>query len=325
LETTKTLTGWKKALTVCWQSVLAIGSGFGGTYAVLGIVEHFSTLTVGRSVYLIVSGAISAMGIFVSLYKNNIFTFGIDRKEKAKKQLESIIVYTPAYHLEFDEKTGKIFNRVGDNRERQVLLRADTFNNVLDSVYEFSLSKGVVSANAVLDYCNELIRHGGYKCGKAFADRELPYLKKLACMESQDKTDTKLEKILTAWCKFDSDAGFGKFTVLDLTVSEIDEQVVVKFKISLKESFVSEGLPIMIKNSQHRSKRCEFMRGYCIGVCDVLGTTLYRGYKFDIEDCDKNICRFERNKDSCECIYMVVGRSEHIERSEITESILAKV
>ena len=228
----------------------------------------------------------------------------------------------------FDDEDGKIFNRNGNNEERQVLLRTDTFNSVLDNVYEFSLlhmgdvlKTDSINNDDILCHCNMLIRDSGYKCGRAFAEREATNFLKVLTFETKSKSNQeKLELILKEWCKFDSEAGFGKFSVSKITEQHMsDGQVAIKLRITLKESFVAEKLPKKIKVIRHyncHSKRCEFMRGYCEGVCDELSekSTLYPEYEFKIDGCDKGVCRFEKgNNVSRKCIYIITGQLEPIE------------
>ena len=154
---------WQKE-NVCMKKAIltalgTIGGIFAGVFVAWQIIDYFIDdeyiiLSEKMGIYVGVSLIVSIPLVLRILFKDNIVNLD------AKKRIESKLGYTPAYHLEYDKIEGKIVNRDGDSQDRQVLLRTDIFNNILDSVYEFSLKnmEDASDKDYVLSYCNGLIR-----------------------------------------------------------------------------------------------------------------------------------------------------------------------
>jgi len=200
----------------------------------------------------------------------------------------------------------KVGNNVGG--ERQALLRVETFNNVLDGVYAYSLEHTDYFADSskALEFCNNLIRNSGYICGNKFALREENSFKKEVASKIPSE---QMKEILEKWCAFDSKAGLGSFTVGKLTSEKIDGVEFILFEITLEDDFVSQGLPDKLKGNR-QNERCNYMRGYCEGVCDELCKFYYPGFHFKVESCDENVCRKKHNA-SKKCVYRVGGSSSY--------------
>ena len=298
-------------IKIVFKVIATIGASFTGVFAVWEVIDYISNKTFFSiknfiPLYIFISVVVSLFSVFILLRKN----INIKRKDKidtAKRIIREHLGYNPAYQLKYDESNGKIFNKTSvdgsTNGERQALLRVETFNNVLDSIYEFSQNnKSFFLPNVdTNDFCNKLIHDSGYKCGLNFAEREILHFHQ----NVDEKTPIDgFKEVLNRWCSFDSKAGLGMFSVGDLVENEENDVETIEFNITLIDDFVAEGLP-----GKSHGKRCYFMQGYCEGVCDILAEKFYPGYSFKISNCKVKGCRYKHNPSKV-CVYNIRGYSK---------------
>lgn len=306
----------KSKLKILIECIATIGTSFAGVFGLWQMFDYIMDgqlleLSQAIALFVLISSIVSIFFILLVLFRNRVIILGSDNNiDNAKKVISESLNYEPAYHLKFVKETGQLYNytEVSGNpsQERQALLRVKTFNSVLDGIYTYSLNNKQYFADDtdVFEYCDALVRKSGYMCGKRFAESEEKDFR--TSVESGEK-ESRLKAILEKWCEFDSQAGLGNFSVSAFRVIENDGKTDgVSFEIALEKDFVSEGLPEVLEGREEDSNRCQFMRGYCEGVCDVLGKIAYPGYCFKVKKCKPDSCRGE-HPDSEKCVYVMNG------------------
>lgn len=133
-----------------------------------------------------------------------------------------------------------------EDHQRNVSFRTDTFISMFSGIFDS------VEELAGADKAKKIFYETGYVCGQNFARRlnsQWEFAEKSSSFES------KLKK----WCEFDSNVGWGKFSVT-IDIDEESEHLEGKLKIS--ECFIVDRMK--------GKEICNFVRGYCDGVIETL-------------------------------------------------------
>jgi predicted hydrocarbon binding protein len=159
-----------------------------------------------------------------------------------------------------------------EDHQRNVSFRTDTFISMFSGIYD-----GVVDIVGS-ERAAEILYATGFQCGQAFAAR-LNSQWELSSGRMMTVAD-KLKK----WCEFDSDVGWGKFTV----AVEIDEEEGrFRAELAINECFIVD----------RKGKRpvCGFVKGYCAGVIETLigAPVVLQCSSCPMKSLFKSACRFE--------------------------------
>lgn len=133
-----------------------------------------------------------------------------------------------------------------EDHQRNVSFRTDTFVNMMGEIYE------KIEALVGEPQAQEIFFNSGYASGKNFAER----------ISNQWDFGYHVEDIklkFDKWCKFDSAVGWGRFSANLELDPETDS---IGGSICINEAFI-------VDNKKKR-KICNFIKGYCTGVCEVL-------------------------------------------------------
>lgn len=168
--------------------------------------------------------------------------------QKTKKAL------TPSTVFSLDKEAGHIINPV-DN-QRNVSFRTDTFMNMMGGIYD------KITAFQSVEDAQRIFFDIGYESGENFADRvHNQWGNKFTFDEIQNK--------IKKWCEFDSAVGWGAF---DADISFDEENDELTGTLTITDAFIVD--------KKNKRRVCEFIKGYCTGVLDVL-----------VGDCVELVCR----------------------------------
>lgn len=207
-------------------------------------------------------------------YQNNIDTYlpkilGVIKRKLSEKEKV----------FERDLARGIIKNSDG---KRNVSFRTDTFINMMGGIYEKVAEIAKAAGNDKSDeIAQDIFFDSGYISGQNFAtsrkdDWDFGY------------SETGLKRSFDEWCKFDSDAGWGKFSA---NIKVDNESGNIGGTICINEAFI-------VDNTKKR-KICSFIRGYCDGVAEVL-----LGFKVELI-CDYDKCPLKNKNIKKECVFKI--------------------
>ena len=205
--------------------------------------------------------------------------------------------------FERDLERGIIKNSDG---KRNVSFRTDTFINMIGGIYEkvaaiakaagidkydeIAKAAGIDERVAAIakaagnDISDEIAQSiffdSGYESGKNFAESRTDW-------DYGYKADD-IKRKFSDWCKFDSDAGWGRFSA-NLEIDEYDGTI--SGTICINEAFIVD--------NKNKRKVCSFIRGYCDGVAEVL-----LGFKVELI-CDYDKCPLKKKNIKKECVFKI--------------------
>lgn len=172
--------------------------------------------------------------------------------------------------FEYNPERGVMINP--EDGQRNVSFRSDTLINLLGGIYE------KVAEFKDVAIAEDIFYSSGYTGGKNFGER----------IKNQWDYGSTLDGIklkLDKWCEFDSNVGWGKFSI---EFDYDEENEVLNGKLTISEAFLVD------KTSKR--KICGFIRGYCTGVIetllDISGITLICK-ECPLKSLFKNVCVFE--------------------------------
>lgn len=221
------------------------------------------------------------------------------QKDASHEQTHLGYRYTLPTNLEYISDRGVIINHDAESHDRQLVLRVDTFNKMIDSIYSYverHVSTEPENSALLADFVDGILHSCGLHCGESFGDRIFPQLLKGQALDVSDLVDK--------WVQFDSQVGFGKLTQLKIVEETMDSSC-LEGSLLFRENFMG----LYKVRTEHQ--RCIFIRGYCEGVLKSLARNHgYIGYKFRIT-CDTKICqrrgkRGQGKFDKC-CVFKVEG------------------
>lgn len=143
-------------------------------------------------------------------------------------------------------ESGAMYNP--EDMERNVSFRTDTFINLIGEFYD----KIKFLAQNDVEVARKTFYEAGHDRGASFAQNLL--------IKWRDDGRTDYEDLLKKWCKFDSQVGWGRFSIRDIYVS--DDKKEVRGFLEINNNFIVDRI----------GKRflCDFIRGYCDGVIETL-------------------------------------------------------
>lgn len=155
----------------------------------------------------------------------------------------------------FNERATTVFNYLPErgiminpeDGQRNISFRTDTFISMFGGIYE-----SVVDVSAQ-KHADEIFHKSGYISGQNFAER---LNDQWAVSQS---SPSSFEEKLSKWCEFDSNVGWGKFSI---NVNVNEETGDFSGELSISECFIVDK-----KGKRHI---CEFIKGYCEGVIETL-------------------------------------------------------
>lgn len=144
--------------------------------------------------------------------------------------------------FEYDPERGIMINP--EDRQRNVSFRTDTFINMMGGIYD------KVRSLSSKEEADEIFFQSGYAGGSNFGSRLAVQME-----NSRMKNEERLEQ----WCRFDSQVGWGKFSI-DVSIDE--EAGTLEGQLKINECFIVD------KAGNRRV--CAYIRGYCEGVIETL-------------------------------------------------------
>ena len=205
--------------------------------------------------------------------------------------------YVHLEHLGYNSENGEVLNFARGSNERQVVLRARTFNNLLDFIWEYIISEKHVEGDEMVksSFYKSMLFSCGRKCGWDFADRNFDNFKKA------NRNDIK--GYLEDWFKFDTQVGFGKILLNECNTGK-DENGEKKLEciITIENNFSVEG--------EAFSERCCFIRGYFEGALKKFARKLHYGDRCKvIIDCIANEDCQRIGHGGKKCVYIATASS----------------
>jgi hypothetical protein len=166
-----------------------------------------------------------------------------------------------------EKRTGALINPKDESRN--VAFKVETFQLLLEGI-----EKGVKREDF-----EGILRAAGYNCGKVFGEALNDSWKgKTRAKSRSTGANFKLgqETRISRWCQFDSDVGFGRFSVAGISMT--NDQV-TKCEITLRESFLTPARDLR-RITVDGDHYCMFMAGYIQGVLEkILGAELSVSHK----------------------------------------------
>jgi hypothetical protein len=216
----------------------------------------------------------------------------------AKMSLNNFVLpydYIPLKYLGYDPAEGTIINfDENGGKERQVVLRVDTFNNLLDFIWDYIKDdKHVFGETGVKQlFYESLLYSCGRKCGWDFAKRNFDSF--------QSPGNNNIKNFINKLCEFDTKVGFGNIKLTEL--SEINDKGCKTFEcvISVSKNFLA--------NKEVETERCCFIRGYFEGAIKYFARQSGYGNRCKIHvDCkDNNVCQ-KKGLGGLKCEYTIYG------------------
>lgn len=134
-----------------------------------------------------------------------------------------------------------------EDLQRNVSFRTDTFINMFGGIFD-----SIVELSGK-EKAKEIFHYSGYLSGQNFAQRLN------SRWDFEQKNSSFYEKKLKKWCEFDSNVGWGKFSIkIDVNEDTGD----LDGELTINECFIVD--------KKNRKKVCEFVKGYCEGVIETL-------------------------------------------------------
>ncbi len=134
-----------------------------------------------------------------------------------------------------------------EDQQRNVSFRTDTLVSLFVGLFD------KISEISEENTADKIFLNSGYKCGINFAQRLN------SRWDFEQKNHISYKEQLEKWCKFDSNVGWGKFSV---KVDIDEEEGKIEGVLKINESFVVDK-----KSNKHI---CYFIKGYCKGVIETL-------------------------------------------------------
>jgi hypothetical protein len=196
-------------------------------------------------------------------------------------------------YLGYNPEAGVIINCKKYTKEKQVVLRIETFNNLLDSIHGY-IDRHIDGDKKVKnDFYQNLLRSCGRKCGENFANNNFTRF-----TNHKDVDIETFNEILRMWFELDARSGFGRFKLEEKCT--LDDNNVLHCVISIKRSFVSDNM--------NGPERCWFMRGYCEGVVKMFAQKAYLVNDCKVEvSCENSKSCIKKKGSGGTCDYNIIG------------------
>jgi len=204
-------------------------------------------------------------------------------------------IYRLLDNLHFKEEIGIIVNDNSDKKDRQVVFRVETFNLLLDGIYD-------LLSEDYWDTADRLIHKCGYSCGQMFSNRMYGRWTK--------DNDRSLSELVDIWCEFDSRSGFGKLKQTVKLVADGAKTDDIIGEITFLENFQRRN------NKKYPHNVCCFILGYCEGVLNGLVENSFLNFQLLLK-CDQLTCLRCGGRGSS-CRFFIVFR-KHEDGSETRE------
>lgn len=188
--------------------------------------------------------------------------------------------YEKEKNFRFESDRGALINP--NDNSRNVSFRVETFQLLLSGLRDGMV--GEKTDMTVKSSFAKALKSAGSKCGHKFG---LVLSKDWMKTTGEDRHLLNDAVKVSKWCVFDSDIGFGKFSLVEDTV-DVRSGRLTNGDIILRESFLTaaEDVNIGETDSTDLHLYCDFMEAYIQGVLqEILGNdVLVKHFPFDPEE-----------------------------------------
>ena len=166
-------------------------------------------------------------------------------QEKKNVSTEKSVSANTTTVFEYIPERGIMINP--EDHQRNVSFRTDTFINMFSGIFD---SVTDIAGPEKTEY---IFHQAGYKSGQNFAQRLN------SRWDFEQNSLSSFERKLKKWCEFDSNVGWGKFSI---KVDVNEENGDFSGELTINECFIVD--------KKSKKMVCEFVKGYCEGVIETL-------------------------------------------------------